>query len=309
MIYTLTLNPAVDRELAVPAIEFGRVLRATASRVDIGGKGFNVSRMLASLGIPSVALGFAGGKSGELLRDGLEALGVRTDFTWIEGETRTNVSIVSTGERRYVKANEPGPSISAGEAERLLAQVRSLAHPGDCWVLSGSLPPGLPPEIYARIITCVQERGGKALLDSSGEALAHGCPAGPYLVKPNESEAAALAGLPVEDLAGVARAAAAIRALGPACVAISLGRQGALLSSAEGSWLAHSPAIEERNPTGAGDSLLGGFVYALQAGLELSEGLRWGVACGAATASQSGTAVGDRDLVKALLDQVRVERC
>ena len=108
MLYTVTLNPAVDRELTVPAIEFDSVLRASASQVDFGGKGFNVSRVLKSLGAASTTLGFAGGKSGELLRDGLHSLGIETDFVWIDGETRTNVSIVSTTQKRYVKANEPG---------------------------------------------------------------------------------------------------------------------------------------------------------------------------------------------------------
>ena len=108
MIYTVTLNPAVDRELRVPAIEFDTVLRASAWRVDFGGKGFNVSRMLCALGAESVALGFAGGRAGELLRDGLHALGIATDFVWVPGETRTNVSIVSEAPPRYVKVNEPG---------------------------------------------------------------------------------------------------------------------------------------------------------------------------------------------------------
>jgi 1-phosphofructokinase family hexose kinase len=307
MLYTVTLNPAVDRELTVPEIEFDSVLRASESRVDFGGKGFNVSRMLISLGVRSVALGFAGGKSGELLRDGLESLGIRTDFTWIAGETRTNVSIVSTLQKRYVKANESGPAISTAETQALLAKIRDLASAGDWWVLAGSLPPGVPETIYAEIIQCVQDRGGRALLDSSGSALQQGCGATPFLVKPNASEAARLTGLPVESLAQVSQAASAIRESGPACAVVSLGKDGALLSAGEGVWLARSPSIEERNPIGAGDSLVGGLVYSLQAGFRLAEALRWGIACGAATASLSGTAVGDRALVEALLEQVRVE--
>ena len=123
MIYTVTLNPALDRELAVAAVAFDEVLRATDSRVDCGGKGFNVSRMLASLGAESVALGFAGGRTGEALRDGLRALGITTDFVEIAGETRTNVSIVTHDHAHYIKVNEPGPTITArGSNASVMAQ-------------------------------------------------------------------------------------------------------------------------------------------------------------------------------------------
>ena len=106
MIFTVTLNPAVDRELTVNEIVFDTVLRASEWRVDCGGKGFNVARMLKSLDSPSVALGFAAGKSGEMLQEILEGLGIETEFVWVEGETRTNVSIVSAENGKYVKVND-----------------------------------------------------------------------------------------------------------------------------------------------------------------------------------------------------------
>jgi len=307
MIYTMTLNPAVDRELTVPEIEFDSVLRAEQWRVDYGGKGFNVSRLLKSLGTSSVALGFAGGRSGELLRDGLHSLGIETDFIWIEGETRTNVSIVSTSQNRYVKANEPGPTISPAEAAGLLEKVRNLARPGDWWVLAGSLPPGVPPTIYADIIAIVQSNAARVILDTSGEALIHGCHAGPYLVKPNAYETHKLTGMPVDSLEQIIAAAQAIRELGTQVVVVSMGKDGAMLVHEDQVWIAKSPKIEERNPIGAGDSMVGGMVWGLHAGLELHEALRWGVACGAAAASLSGTGVGSRDLVASLHARVSIE--
>ncbi|NOZ51293.1 MAG: 1-phosphofructokinase family hexose kinase, partial [Chloroflexi bacterium] len=228
MIYTVTLNPAVDREFTVPAIEFNRVLRATNWRVDVGGKGFNVSRMLMALGVTSTAIALVGGRSGERLRDGLTSLGINTNFVWVSGETRTNVSIITAAHDRYLKVNEPGPTASPAEVEACLARVRQLARPGDWWVLAGSLPPGISPHIYAEIIAMVQERGARALLDSSGDALKQGCAARPYLVKPNAVEAQALTGLSVHTLEQVNTAAAAIQELGVQNVVISLGKQGAL---------------------------------------------------------------------------------
>ncbi len=305
MVYTLTLNPAVDRELTVPAIEFDTVLRASDWRVDFGGKGFNVSRMLMALGTASTALGFAGGRAGELLRDGLQSLGIATDFVWVEGETRTNVSIVSQSHDHYVKANEPGPTIAAADQEKLLAQIRQLAQPGNWWVLAGSLPPGVPATIYADIIAILHEAGAKAILDTSGKALEYGCGARPFLAKPNDVEAGQLTGLPVQNQAQIAAAAQAVQAAGVSNVVISLGKAGALLVDGHQTVFAASPTIEERNPIGAGDSMVGGLVWGLSQGQEVAEALRWGIACGAATASMSGTAVGSHQLVESLVQQVK----
>ncbi len=307
MIYTVTLNPAVDRELVVPAIEFDSVLRAAEWRVDWGGKGFNVSRVLASLGAASVAVGFGGGHSGELLREGLNSLGIQTDFIDIQGETRTNVSIVSQSDNHYVKVNEPGPQTSENELAALLTRIEGLAQAEDWWVLAGSLPPGAPPSTYADLTRILERHGAHVILDTSGEALEQGCRAAPELVKPNAYEASLLTGLPVESLAQIAAAGQAIQQMGPTCLVISLGKDGALLLQPGQAWLAHSPQIEERNPIGAGDSMVGGLVWGFAQGLEACEALRWGIACGAATASLSGTAVGTRSLVESLLARTWVE--
>ncbi len=304
MIYTVTLNPAVDKELVVPEIAFDSVLRAGVTRLDFGGKGFNVSRMLKSLGAESIALGFAGGKSGDLLREGLHALGIGTDFVVVGGETRTNVSIVTEPASHYVKVNEPGPTISAEELAALRQKVRDLAHPDDWWVLAGSLPPGVPTAVYAHLITDIQAAGGRVILDTSGEALGLGCAARPFLAKPNDIEAHQLTGLPVNNPTAIATAAQAIQANGVGNVVVSLGKAGALLVDGTAVWQAISPTIQERNPIGAGDSMVGGLVYALSRGEPVAEALRWGIACGAATASLPGTAVGARQLVDDLLPVV-----
>lgn len=304
MIYTLTLNPAVDRELTVPAIEFDTVLRASEWRVDFGGKGFNVSRMLMALDTPSVALGFVGGRSGELLRDGLESLGIQTDFVWVDGETRTNVSIVSEADGRYIKANEPGPTISAEDQNNLLAKIRRLAQAGDWWVLAGSLPPGVPATFYADIIAILHDAGAKAILDTSGAALKEGCQARPFLAKPNDVEAGLLTGLPVQNRAQIAAAAQAVQATGVSNVVVSLGKDGAMLADGQQTAIVASPAIKEANPVGAGDSMVSGLTWGLSQGMEVAEALRWGIACGAAAASMKGTAVGSRQLVETLVKQI-----
>src|SRR5690606_10827238 len=182
----------------VDRFAYNSVLRATSWQVDYGGKGFNVSRMLLRLGAPSVALAFAGGKSGELLHDGLAALGITTSFVPVPDETRTNVSIVSETEDKYIKVNEPGPTITSAAQRAMLARIQALASPGDWWVLAGSLPPGVPANFYARIITLLREAGARPVLDSSGEPLRAGTQAAPELVKPNDVELRELTGMPTD---------------------------------------------------------------------------------------------------------------
>jgi 1-phosphofructokinase family hexose kinase len=274
----------------VPALLFDDVLRATETRVDCGGKGFNVARMLAALGSESVALGFAGGHTGAMLRDGLAALGIATDFVWIAGETRTNVSVVVADYSRHIKVNEPGPTISASEQAALRARVRERAYDGDWWVLAGSLPPGVAPTFYADLIHDIQAAGARVILDTSGAALHHGYTAGPFLLKPNAAEASELTGLPIGSAEQALTAATMMP--GIAQIVISLGAAGALLVEAGRGWLATPPAIQQHNPIGAGDSLVGGLVWGLSQGFTPAEMLRWGVACGAAAASRAGTAFG-----------------
>ncbi len=307
MIYTLTLNPAVDRELTVTEMQYDSVLRAVEARVDFGGKGFNVSRLLKGMGAPSVAVGFLGGRAGQMLEDGLCSLGIGTDFVWVPGETRTNISIVTQAHDHYIKVNEKGPLVESTKQSELLDKIAVLARPGDWWVMAGSLPPGVAEDFYARIVTVLNRGGANAILDTNGEALRLGCIEQPYLVKPNAEEAHGITGMPMSTTAEIAAMAAEIRRTGAKNVVISMGKAGALLHTAEGTWMVHTPKIQEKNPIGAGDSMVGGLVWALTQGEPLREALAWGVASGAATASLPGTEVGSRELITNLKAQVRLE--
>ena len=308
MIYTLTLNPAVDRELTVPAMEFDSVLRAIEARLDFGGKGFNVSRLLKGMNEASTAVGFLGGNAGELLQKGLQSLGIGTDFVWVAEETRTNVSIVTQSHDHYIKVNEKGPLVDEPKQTELLDKIDALAKPGDWWVLAGSLPPGVTNDIYARVIQVLNKHEARAILDTSGESLKLGCIEKPFLVKPNAEEANALTGLPMNTPAEIAAGAAEIRRMGAQNVVVSMGKAGALLHTVEGTWLIHPPKIQEKNPIGAGDSMVGGLVWALTQGISLKEAQGWGVASGAATASLPGTEVGTRPLIEELFSHVQFER-
>ena len=188
--------------------------------------------------------------------------------------------------------------------DELLAKIDAITRPGDWWVLAGSLPPGVEEDFYARIVRVLNQHQAKAVLDTTLESLRLGCAEHPFLVKPNLEEAQVLTGLPMDTPAQVAQAAQAIRTMGAQNVVISMGKSGALLQTGIGSWLIGTPSIQEKNPIGAGDSMVGGLVWALTEQFPLREALGWGVASGAATASQGGTEVGSRALIEALVDQV-----
>jgi 1-phosphofructokinase family hexose kinase len=307
-IFTVTLNPAIDREFSVPVIAYDQVLRSRAQSIDFGGKGFNVSRMLKSLGTSSTAIGFVGGRSGELLDEGLHSLGIETDFVWIEGETRTNVSIQSTAENHYIKVNEPGPTITEIEQKLLIDKITNLSSPGDWWVLAGSIPPGVSMNYYAWMITIIKAKGAKVILDSSGKALAEGYRAHPFMIKPNNFELRDLSEMPVDSMTQIVSASKVLQDQGVKLVVISLGDLGAVLLSAKEAWFVKSPTIKEVNPTGAGDSLVGGMVWAFEKDFQLVDALRWGVACGAAAASLNGTAVGSYQDIKALFEKTEAQQ-
>jgi 1-phosphofructokinase family hexose kinase len=309
VIITVTPNPALDRTLTVPHILFDEMTRATASRLDWGGKGFNVSRALQALGVESVAMGFVGGATGQTLEQGLNDAGIATAFVRIAGETRTNTVITDAAAKRYVKVNEPGPTVQAEELAAFLDQARARIQPGDIWVLSGSLPPGVPPDFYAQLIGLVQANGARALLDSSGEPLRLGCAASPHLVKPNDAEAEEATGQKISSDADMLKAVEFFLRQGIELVALSLGADGLLLASRRGAVWARPPRVRVRNPVGAGDALLAGIAWALaRQGLALEEIARWGVATGTAAAMREGVSVGTKAEVEALYEQVRIDR-
>jgi 1-phosphofructokinase family hexose kinase len=280
-IYTVSVNPAIDLFLDVPAVIFDAVLRATAVRRVWAGKGFNVSRAVQRLGGASMAMGFVGGYAGMAIRAGLEAEGIATDFVSVDDETRTNVMVVDQSTGRHIKVNQAGAPVPPAAQDAFLARVRHHLAPGDLWVLTGSLAPGLDVAFYAELTKLIHAAGAFAVLDSSGAALRHGCAARPDLVKPNTVEARDLTGAAVTSVADAVRAVASFHAAGAQRVALSMGADGLLYS--DGATVVHvaPPPLTVRTAVGAGDTLLGGLVWALTQGMAAVEVACWGVATGA----------------------------
>ena len=308
MIYTVTLNPALDKEYHVVELSLNTVMRAAAVKEDYGGKGFNIARLLTAWGADCTALGLIGGHTGDILSKGLEEIGIATNFTRIDGETRTNISIVSDHAAGYFKVNEPGPQISKGEIDALLQLIESLVQPDDWWILAGSLPPGVEPDIYARMIQLIQNGKGKAVLDSSGEAFKLGCRAAPFLIKPNVEELIQISEM--DDKQGNMNIEGMIRglhAVGVKNIILSGGKEKAICSNGTQLWEGIPPEIEEKNPIGAGDAMLAATVYCLSRKEPLQEAFAWGMAAGSAAAGLPGTQMPARTDVAQLLKKVIIK--
>lgn len=305
MIYTVTINPALDRTHVVPQLTMNQVLRANKVMVDWGGKGFNVSRALKELGLESTAIGFAGGPTGQKLYSGLQSAGINAQFIWISDETRINFSVFSSNTGDSIKVNEPGPVISQQEQTQLTNLIENKVNPGDVWVLSGSLAPNIPKNFYSHLIEIIQVRGAKAILDTSGPSLLAGIESQPYLVKPNLEELESVIGKKLENRFEIKTASQPFINKGIGWVAVSCGALGLILTNREGTWHAPAPQIKPMNTTGAGDALVAGMVWAITNQCQPNEIAAWGVAAGSAAASTEGVNFGSMNLVSNLYASIK----
>lgn len=299
MIVTFTPNPSLDRTLEVESLDRGEVVRAHAVRSDPGGKGVNVSRALAANGHPSRAVLPLGGADGGLLASLLQGLGIEVASVPITDAIRSNVTLVEP-DGTVTKVNAPGPRLSDVEVGALLERAVAAADGAGWVVASGSLAPGTPDDLYARLAAAVRPVGARVAVDTSGPALDRVLVAGPDVLKPNEEELSEVTGMVPETLGDVVVAASELRSKGVKTVLVSLGPSGAVLVDGGQAFHAESAVIVPRSTVGAGDALLAGF---LASGGDGPEALAEGVAWGAAACVLPGTAVpgpGDiqRDLVQ-----------
>ncbi|MEU6340045.1 1-phosphofructokinase family hexose kinase [Streptomyces sp. NPDC046977] len=304
MIVTVTLNAAIDVTYRVPRLRPHTTHRVSETAERPGGKGLNVARVLAALGHETVATGFAGGPAGALLRDHLAAVdGVTDALVPISGTTRRTVGVVDASGGGTTMFNEPGPTITSEEWTAFLGVYRKLLDDGARAVaLCGSLPPGLPVGCYADLVRDARASGTPVLLDTSGEPLRRGLAARPDLVKPNAGELAGLTGA-LEPL----RAARDARRRGARAVAASLGPDGLLVLTEDGSVLrARPPAPVAGNPAGAGDSAVAGLLSGLVEGLDWPRRLARAVALSAATVAAPVAGEFDRATYADLLGRIEV---
>ncbi|MES2843162.1 MAG: 1-phosphofructokinase family hexose kinase [Pseudomonadota bacterium] len=303
----LTMNPSVDVSTHTDRVVPADKLRCGPAQRDAGGGGLNVARVVQRLGGRGGALFPAGGAAGQWLTQHLEQAGLSAHALPIAQETRENFTVQArdTGaEYRFVL---PGPTLSEEEWQANLDAVDQWSSELSFLVASGSLPPGVPTDFYARLARAARQRGVRLVLDSSGPALAAALQTGVFLVKPNLRELRELTGLPLATAVEWRAAAQALVDHGHAdVVALTLGERGALLLSRDGAWQAEALPVEVASSVGAGDSFVGALVWSLQQGDPLPQAFSWAMAAGSAALLTPGTGLCQPQDVRRLQPLVQV---
>lgn len=307
---TITCNPAVDTTYFIDRLSIGEINRVREVRPVPGGKGNNVARVLASLGHPVVATGFAGGHTGRAIADGLTAAGVEPRFVQTAGESRRCIAVVEGEFGRITEIREPGDPVDERAATALLDRVVELAAEADVAVISGSLAPGLPADYYGQLIHALHAAGAIVALDSSGEALAAGLAAGPDLLKPNEEELAALVGSSPDatDAVRLARERILPKLAAAGRIVLSRGAAGAVSIAYGSAWSAVPPSVRIANTVGCGDALLAGYLDGRDRYPNEAEAVAHAVAVATASAIRDAIGEVDPDQIAQIRAQVVVER-
>lgn len=308
MIYTVTLNPALDKTVEIPGMALDTVNRITSMRTDPGGKGINVSKVIAKLGGESCAVGILGGESGRTLLAALEREGLRTHFRFVEGQTRTNLKIIDRALHTNTDINEPGLTVSPADLDALLRDLLGMVREGDIVVLAGSLPQGAPQDTYRVWTAACREMGARVCLDADGVLLAEGLKAAPYLIKPNEDELSRLVGHRLTDTDELIAEGRRLLKGGVTRVVISLGERGALYLRGNEVLYAEGLSVPVGSTVGAGDSVVAALAYADSLGMSDEDAVRLSTATGAANVMCSGTQPAEREAVEKLLPQVKIRR-
>ncbi|WP_130860676.1 1-phosphofructokinase [Gracilibacillus phocaeensis] len=302
MIYTVTLNPAIDYVVQVENFTAGRLNRSKSDYKEAGGKGINVSRVLQRLGGESTALGFIGGFTGEFITDYLTGTGIEHDFVYLKEDTRINLKMKSGEEETEV--NGVSPQIDQASYQQLLDKLGQLrSH--DIVVLSGSLPSSLSPATYREIVAQLYHQGVMAILDTSGLPLEEAIQASPTFIKPNHHELADLFGEKIATDEDIIRLATRLHQENQINhVLISMAKDGAIYVGEGGVLRLTAPVGQAVHSVGAGDSAVAGFIYKLQQTADPREAARFAVASGSATAFSKTLCT--KEEAEALLSQVKL---
>lgn len=310
MIITVTLNPAMDRTLAVPNFRLGRRHRAVEQTSMAGGKGVNVARSLKTLGQPVIATGIAGGPTGTRIIEQLTEDAILNDFVRIRGDSRTSTAVIDPTSGEQTEINERGPAIAEAELELFVDKLLYLAKGAGVCVFSGSLPPGVGAGIYGRLIADLKKLGVTTVLDSEGEALRMGTRAGPDTVTPNELEAEELVGHEFAEDEDRVVALAEMAELGAREAMMTLPSGCVAVVGDESDRRMYRVAVDPQEPVsavGAGDAFLAGYVAARYGGRPPDECLRFAVACGAESTQHFGAGVLDPREAQRLMSEVRID--
>lgn len=305
MILTLTINPAVDRNVTVDRLAFedrGYILSRSESA---GGRGINASRVIHSFGGKTQAVAVSGGAAGTQFQALSKCCGFPMELVPIDHEIRINLTITDK-QGLTVKLNELGPPLSTKELDHIAAAVASKLDKTSWFMICGSMPPGVPPHFYTHLVELAHKKKVKTLLDTDGDALLHGLEAGPTVVSPNQQEAERLLNRALITRTHLVEAVERIHGMGAKSVVLSLGARGAIGRTMKDLIEVVPPRVDAVCPIGAGDALAAAFTWAIDKSKDFVDALRWGVAAGTASARLPGITFASLEQTKQMYPQVEV---
>ena len=306
LIVTLTLNPAIDRNLTVDRLVFEDRAYILSTRESPGGRGINASHVIHSYGGETLAIAACGGKAGRRLEQLLLKTSFPVELVRVRNEVRTNVTIADR-QGLAIKLNEFGPPITAAEVARVERAVRARIKGAQWLMLCGSVPPGTPVDFYARLVHHARRQKVKTLLDTDGDSVLPAIEEGPTVVTPNQPEAERILNRALITRSHFLEAAERIRVMGAESVVLSLGARGAI--GADKSGKMHeilAPRVDILCPIGAGDALAAAFVWATAQGSDFPDAVRWGVAAGTASARLPGVSFATLEQTREVRKKVEV---
>ena len=306
-IITLTFSPSIDKSTSVQALMPEKKLTCAPPKMEAGGGGINVARAIKKLGGHALAVFPSGGYTGVFFNHLLEKENIPCIIIETTHETRENLVVLDESTHNQYRFGMPSTALLENEWQECLKAVEGIKS-GGFIVASGSLPPGVPLNIYAQLAKIAKKSNAKFIVDTSGEALIQAADEGVYLLKPNLGELALLAGLEKIDIADVENVAKKIIHKNQcAIIVVSLGKDGAILVTKNETHKVIPPKVDTKSTVGAGDSMVAGLVYSLSRGRSLKQTLQYGVACGTAATMNLGTELCRKEDVEKLFKLLTVE--
>ncbi|UEQ07261.1 1-phosphofructokinase [Borrelia hermsii] len=300
MVYTLTLNPAIDYKIVINGFQKGCLNRVVKSNFFAGGKGINVSNVLKNFKTESVAFGFLGGFTGDYIKTHLDLMGIKHDFISIADNTRINIKMMSDGKETEINGNSP--AILESDFKSLILKLKKLDQ--DVLIMSGSIPSSLGCRAYNEIAKNLSSNV-RLIIDTSGPALQEIIELKPFLIKPNVNELKELLGMNLISNKDLINAGHELIERGVQNIIVSMGSEGAMFINNKDAYVASVPQIDSLSTIGAGDSVVAGFVYAYQNGNSLCDSFKFGVAAGTSTALRGQLC--SLDDVKDILGKIKLE--
>lgn len=303
-IITITFSPCIDKSTSVHSLVPEKKLRCSTPKLDPGGGGINVARAIKKLGGEATAIFPSGGYTGKFFNHLMEKENIRSVIIETTHETRENIIVVDQSNNNQYRFGMPGTTLSEAEWQHCVKAVEDACH-GGFLVASGSIPPGVPQDIYSRLAKIARTKNAKFVVDSSGDALRNAVKEGVYLLKPNLGELSSLAGLKWIDADKAGEIGRhLIEKFHCEIIVVSMGADGAMLVTAKDLFRVKTPKVERKSTVGAGDSMVAGIVFSLANGKNLKDALAYGVACGTAATLNPGTELCKKEDADRLYNQI-----